>query len=344
MTFRVIDKIPHNQEIINKAHLFNHVKLIMQTVLYLICDLWIPLFRTLLTEHRQIREGIIPLRHIVFWKLPLTKYDLDITHICDLVRILQCFLCIWEQRLHLLRRFQIELSFLIAHTIFVIDRLSRLDTEQNIMRLPVLFVDIMGIVRNNHRDAGFFGQPHHAHIDGTLIRDAMILHLQIIIALAKDLQMTQCCFFCFLILLLTQVSRNLTSQACRKCNDTLMVFLQHLHVHTRFIIIALRVATCHDLTEVVVSLVVFCKQNEMVIPVFSLYHLTVKPGTRCHIHLTADDRLDSICLTCLIKFDHAIHRTVVCDCQRIHAKFFCTRNQLLDLCRAVQQTVLRMHM
>jgi hypothetical protein len=35
---------------------------------------------------------------------------------------------------------------------------------------------------------------------------------------------------------------------------------------------------------------------------------------------------------------------VVCDCQRIHAKFFRTRNQLLDLCRAVQQTVLRMHM
>ena len=76
----------------------------------------------------------------------------------------------------------------------------------------------------------------------------------------------------------------------------------------------------------------------------SVHLRTFLSHARCQIDLTADDRVNPLRLCLLIESDRTIHDTVIGDGNRIHPKFLCASDQLLDTARAVQQTVFRMHM
>ena len=66
--------------------------------------------------------------------------------------VLDGFRGVWEESAHLLLGLHIVLSALVAHTVLVGDLFPCLDTEQNVVGLPVLGVDVVAVVCRHKRD------------------------------------------------------------------------------------------------------------------------------------------------------------------------------------------------
>ena len=86
---------------------------------------------------------------------------------------------------------------------------------------------------------------------------------------------------------------------------------------------------------------IFCQQHKMRIfaPAFALC-----AGPWGNICLHAQNRLNPLLFAFFIEVDHTIHRSMIRNCKRRHAKRLGVRNQLRDACCPVKQAVLRMNM
>ena len=135
------------------------------------------------------------------------------TTICNLLRIFQRLQGIREQLRHLFRRFYIVLPAFITHTVFVIQLLSSLNTQQNIMGICVLCISVMYIIGGYQLNSCFFAHTQKLLIYHFLFWYAMILQFQKIVSFSKNLFMLQCRFFCLFIQPPGQILLYLTGQA-----------------------------------------------------------------------------------------------------------------------------------
>ena len=304
----------------------------------------VALVKALPAELLQIFPGRISVRDIILRQLRHAKLDLDIAPLGDLVRVVKCFLCIRKQRTHLLLGFDIELPALIAHPVLVRDFFARLDTEQNIVRFHIFFINIVAVVRRHQRNLQFLAHPHQALVDRPLRRDAVILQFQKEIVRSKDIAVFLRRLARFLIHASRQIPRDLARQTRAECNNAFMVGSQHLVIHTRFIIKSLDKTLGDDLHQILIAGIIFRQQNHMIIAILAASRLPVKTRSGRHIDLTADDRLDPIFSGCPVKIDHAVHDAVVGNRQTVHPQFLRPGGQFFYFTRCVKQTVLCMHM
>ena len=72
----ITDKIPHDQEIIDIAHLLNRIELIFQAGLQLFGTVAVTLIQSLITELVQVFPRSIWRWHIEAWQLGHAKFDL----------------------------------------------------------------------------------------------------------------------------------------------------------------------------------------------------------------------------------------------------------------------------
>ena len=103
-----------------------------------------------------------------------------------------------------------------------------------------------------------------------------------------------------------------------------MIFPQQLQINTWLIIISFGKSTADNLHQVLIALVILRKQHQMVIAVLPAGQLFIKPGIRCNIDLTPKNRINALCLACLIKINHAIHDSMIRDGCTVHAKLLDT--------------------
>ena len=89
-----------------------------------------------------------------------------------------------------------------------------------------------------------------------------------------------------------------------------MVFFQQLQIHPGLAVKALDIPGGNQLNKVLVALLVFAEQNQVVGLVVHLEHL-VEPGPGGHIDLAADNGLYPLFFAGLIKIHHAVHAAVV---------------------------------
>ena len=191
VVFRIFYKIPYDQEIIHISHVPDRIQLIVQTVLQLLRRLPVPALQSLPAEFLQIFPGRIPVRHIIFRQLRHTEFDLHGTPVRDPLRIVQRLKCIGKKLLHLLRRFHIILSALIAHPVLIGQLLAGLDAEQDVMGDRILRVGIVDIVGRHKFDPGLLGHLQQLLVDQPLIRQTVILQLQKIIVLPENVAVFQ---------------------------------------------------------------------------------------------------------------------------------------------------------
>ena len=123
-----------------------------------------------------------------------------------------------------------------------------------------------------------------------------------------------------------------------------MIGLQNFHIHTGTIVVTIHKTFGDDLHQIRISDIIFRQQHQMIITVFSFDLLPVKTGARCHIHLTATDRIHPRFLRCTVKIDHTIHHTMIRDRPGCHPQFPDPVDILCNLIGTVQQTVLCMDM
>ena len=143
----IVDKIPHDQEIVHISHAFDNAQLVFQTLLQRTVVLRIALFHAVGTQLIQISPGIIALRHIKMRQLRLPELDFHMAPIRDPLCIFHCLPRIRKQSLHLFFAFDEILAALIAHPVFIRKLFAGLYTQKNIVGLCILCISIVHIVR-----------------------------------------------------------------------------------------------------------------------------------------------------------------------------------------------------
>ena len=97
----------------------------------------------------------------------------------------------------------------------------------------------------------------------------------------------------------------------------------------------------HHIGQVAVTRFILAQQYQMSGFGVILVYL-VKSGTGRHIDLTADDRVDPLCLAGPVKVNSAVHHTMVGNGAGGLAHLFDAPGQVTDAAGAVQQAILRM--
>ncbi len=327
----IFDKIPYDQEIIHISHLPDDGQFIIQPLLQRTVVPGIAFPQALRAFLIQILPCRISLRHIISWQLRHSELNLHPAPISNLLRILKGAGRIGKQLCHLFRRFNIILSSLIAHPVLIRQTLPGLQTEQDIMRLHIILIRIMNIIG---RHKLYLKLPAHAHqrlIHLLLRRNPVILKLQEEISLTEDLFILLCCPACLLILPFNNILLYLACQTRAQGNDSFMICAQDLFIHPGAVVKAFRKPDGDDLHQILVSLIVLCQQNQMIITVLASSGLLVEPGLRSYIHLAPKDRPDPLGFGFFIKIDHSVHDPMVRDGSAVHPKLLYPRHIFPDL-------------
>ncbi len=185
---RVGNEIPHNQEIIREAHSLNDAELVLKTLLQFRSALRISPPRGRLVARLQplpAELSQIPGRCLAFrdgtvgrQNMP-AEFELKLTLIRNHASIADSLWNVGEQAVHFLLIFQIELAGRDLQPFFVVHRFPRTDTDQHILNLGVLLLQIMHIVCGHQTDPCFLGQLNQQRIDLLLLRQPMILKLKV---------------------------------------------------------------------------------------------------------------------------------------------------------------------
>ena len=177
MLFGIADEVPHNQEIIDKSHVFYNLEFVVQTVLMVRIGFRIPFPDAFPAKAFQIGICRKAFGHIKLRQLILSEFDLDVTTFGNLFGIVKCFPGIRKKRFHFVFGFQVILSTLIAHPVLVADLCLGLNAQKNVVSSSILRRNIMHIIRADHRNAGLPVQFQNALVDSLLVGNAVVLHL-----------------------------------------------------------------------------------------------------------------------------------------------------------------------
>ena len=208
------------------------------------------------------------------------------------------------------------------------------------MAFGVLLPEIVGVVGADQGNARLLVQAQQAPIHRGLLGNAVILKLQIEVALAQNVLHGQGIFLGPVIVAADQAAGNFTGQARRQADKALRMPAQQVQINAGLDIEPVYKGLAHQVRQIPVSRFVFAQQHQMTGFGVQLIGF-VQPGAPGHIHLAADDRVDALGLAGPVKVDGAVHNAVVRDGHRRLAQLLHQLRQVPDAAGAVQQAVLR---
>ena len=290
---------------------------------------------------------------------------IDFHLVKHLQRVRQCLRNIREDIIHLLTGLE-PLLLGISHTVRIVQVLAGSYTEQVVVGLSRLLVLEVAVVGTYELDAVF---PSHLyeHLVGLLLQleslavgqerkrflHLVALKLQIVVV-AKEIMIPLASLAGSLDVAMQYLRRNLTGNTCRTDYQILVVFLQVGTIGSRTHIVSIHPGITDQLDEVLVSIIVFGKDDEVVTTHIALVLLTVFLSSAGHVHLTANDRLEglqSLFLTILVhlgaiirEFLNTEHHTMVGNSHTLHAVLDGLVNEMRNLRLTVEDGILRMHM
>ena len=338
----VADEVRDDQKIVHKAHLADHVQLVVELLVNLRAG-GETLGKALLAELAQIGEAVrLPGGELEARQVVVAEFKVIVALVRDLGGDIGRFGMLREERAHLLLALEVEFLRLKAHAVRLVHGLAGLDAQQHVLRIGVGLLNVMGIVGDDERDAGFPAELFQTLGGLPLLGDAVVLDLQVKVLAEEGLQI-QRAGFGGLIIAADELLRDLAREAAGQAHKALGVIVQQRPVDARLEIKALSEGHADEITEVAVAGLVFAQEDQVGVGVVDAV-LLVMARARRDIDLAADDRLDAGGLAGLVKGHRAVHHAVVGHGQRRLPQLFGAPGQLLDAAGAVEQRILGMHM
>ena len=93
---------------------------------------------------------------------------------------------IFEDAVHLVVVLDVETRSLKLHPVRFLNALPRLNADHHVLRMGVVFAEIMAVIRGHQRQAQIFFQPKESGMDMVLPFQTLILNFQKEIFFAKD--------------------------------------------------------------------------------------------------------------------------------------------------------------
>ena len=257
----VMDKVRDDEEVIDKAHLVDHVDLIVQSLTHRAVVVRVSLVQSFQTQLVQIFPCGISVRYIKLRQVIFSELEFYLTAVCNLDRARNGIRVGRKERKHLLFRLDVKLARLKLHAGGVVHRLAHLNGHQHILNAGIFTGQIVRVIGRNQRNAGLVRQTVQTHIDFFLCLDAVILNFQKEIILSENLTELECLSFGALIVAIHQRLRNGTGQTGRQADQSLAVFAQQVEIDTGADIKALGKTQADHVNEVAVALHVLTQQN-----------------------------------------------------------------------------------
>ena len=222
--------------------------------------------------------------------------------------------------MHLGRALEIELARVHPHAGGVAAESSRVDAEEDVLRLGVLAVHVVAVARGHGRDAKFAGefQGRVGHL--TLHVKAVVLDLDEIPVAEPLLKPAgniaglgeRLALFAGAA---DEGPAELARQAAGETDDPLSVLLQQFAIDPRLEVEALEIGLGGQLEEVVEPRPVTGQEREVVAGVFLVAGVLLEAAPRGDVGLVADDRVELGGFGSLIELERPVKIAVVGDRQ-----------------------------
>jgi hypothetical protein len=248
-----------------------------------------------------------------------------------------------EAASHLVAARHVEVGTVEAEALLVLAPGPGLEAEQDVMRLGVGRVDVVGIVGADEGDAGPARDLHQPLADRGLLGHAVVLELQEVVVGSEDLQVLARHPLGGVQVATQDGLGKLAADAPGEADQPLAVRGEQLLVDPRLVVVALEVGDGRELDQVGVAGGVAREQDQMVgVAVGTTLLVTVRAGG--HVDLAAQDRLDPRRDRLGEELDGAVQDAVVGYRDRGLAHRLDARDQLRDPRRTVQQGELAVDM
>ena len=331
-------EIPHDEEVVRKAHFLDHVDLIFQLLHILRVRRAVQLVKALFAELVEIRKARHALRKLEFRQEILAERELHIAALRDPDRILKRLRHVREEAAKLLFALEIEFLRLKFHAVWVVDGLAGLDAEQHVLHFCVCLAQIVCVVRHDKREVQFFSKLTNMSVDGSLLRNAVILQFQIKMPRAENFRVFTRGLLRRVQILLHDRLRDTARKAGGERDQALVMLPQQFHIHAGAVVKPFGKAERNHIAEVPVAHLVFTEQDQMVWLLIDAVNL-VKARPARNIDLAADNGLDPGLFRCAVKIDGTVHDAVVGQGDGVLAELLHPVHHGADAAGSVKQAV-----
>ena len=343
LTLGVADEVGNDEEVIDKAHLGNHVDFVLQALLYRAVVVRITPLEALVTQLLEVSERGIAFRDIELRQVILAELEIHAAPLRDFYRVRKRLRVLREERRHFVRVLDVELLRFELHAGRVIDRLAHLNGHQDVLRAGVRAGQVVRIVCRNKVEIQLFRQLIQALVYLFLLFDAVVLNFEIEMLAVEDFEELLADFVGFVHVSVRNRAGDRAREARGHTDKSLAVLAQQLHVDARLHVEAFGKRERHHMNEVFVAGHVLAQQDKMAVPL-AVDIAAVVARMRREIDLAADDRVNALRLAGAVEVDYAVHDAVVGQRTRGLAEGGDTVHELFDAARAVKQAVFTMHM
>ena len=115
-----------------------------------------------------------------------SKLEVHLTHLGDLGGILYGLRALGKEGAHLLFAFDVELLGLETHTVGVLQPLACLDAHEHVLHHRVLSGEVVGVVGGHQGNPRLGVESENSGVHRLLLVDAVVLNLQVVAVLPKD--------------------------------------------------------------------------------------------------------------------------------------------------------------
>ena len=199
MVPRILDKVPHNQEVPRVLHLLDNPDLERQPRLILMQRRaqrparvqnpnrrLQPLLEPFTAHIFKVAVDRMARRHRKLRKRIVHCMQLQVAPLRNLHRPLHHRRRILEQHAHLVRALHKKLVAVKTEPLLVVHLRSRLHAQHHVMRVAVLPAQIMRVVRRHQRNLQLPLQPEQRLVDLLFVLQPLVLNLQKEIPIAED--------------------------------------------------------------------------------------------------------------------------------------------------------------
>src|SRR5262249_35580152 len=193
----VRDEIPNDQEVSCVAHRIYYRDFLLEAcaIIVVIAFAIAPVlyFEPAFFERgagplRKVAVNRLTIRNAILRQMVLVFRQIQIAHFGDRHRVQKSLREIVAENVpHLRGRPHIKLTLLVFQAAFFVNGLSGTDTNENVVRAPIILHQVMTIVGGGERYSGLLRQRNHSGDDSLyLLFQAVVLDLEIVVAFSEN--------------------------------------------------------------------------------------------------------------------------------------------------------------
>ncbi len=226
------------------------------------------------------------------------------------------------------------------HARRVVNRLAGLNAEHDVLRVGVVFAEVVAVVGGDQRQAKIFFQLEEAGMDAVLHLEALVLNLEVEVLFAENISVGGCGSSGGVVFAFGEALGDFALKAAGEANQSTGVFGEKLLADARLVIKTVERGFRRDFDQVAVAFFVLGEHQQVVVAVaFGRGAVVV---FLADVEFATNDGLDSGMLRSVDEVDCAKDVAVVGHGHGGHAQLFYAVAEFFDVTGAVEQGVVRM--